>query len=412
LSNETITSLVIPLDACHGFTGEILFAPAPHLDALTLANAASHALEVYQTVPRLLFTSPQGQSGKSTALDVIRLLGDSPWTSTGATSYALRARFNEPQPPFVLTDEISDVFGAAGLRGASNPIGLLARDGYRRTATLSLAADRTAVDVSSFCFMAMAGLKTAVPADIRTRCIVFPMTPIPGSMRMPRASTDPDTEKEAVQYRLSLHSYVRALIPRMREIQRSFTPPHPLFRDRRDQIWRPLVLVAMASDEYETERRAELGLPPRPGASWTTRAMAAFRTLALDASDLPALLPAQMMLRDVAGIFRDSGQERMFARDILALLRDSGSDLWDTLTDRRMEMLMTEALGTSDTFTMNGRRARGFRAIPVLRAWDRLEVTLLPSAPVRTEEEASIFDDLPESPPSQKSRTSHSAKAA
>lgn len=395
------------LDSNREFAGEILYAPNTHLDALTLAIAASHTLKTFQTVPRLLFTSPAGQSGKSTALDVIRLLGQAPWLSTGATSYALRSRFNEPDPPFIIADEISTIFGASGLRGGSNPIGLIARDGYRRTATLSLSADRTAVDISTFCFLAMAGLKTAVPADIRTRCIVFPMTPVPRSIRLPRASTDPDTEQEAINYRLSLHNYVGMLTPLIREIQRSFVPPHPLFRDRKDQIWRPLMLVAMASDAYEAQRREELGLPPRQSPGWTQRCLSAFKALALDASDLPALLPSQMMLRDVAAIFRETGEEKMFAKEILALLRDSGEEMWDTLTSRRMENLMTEALGPSDTFTVNGRRARGFRAAPVLRSWENLEAMLLPPALEVVDEGPSLFDDL-DPVPARKSRTSQS----
>jgi len=397
-----MTDQINALDANRDFAAEILHAPCPHLDALTLAIAASHALKTFQTVPRLLFTSPQGQSGKSTALDIIRLLGQSPWLSTGATSYALRSRFNEPDPPFILADEVSTIFGASGLRGGGNPIGLIARDGYRRTAVLSLSADRTAVDISTFCFMALAGLKTAVPADIRSRCIVFPMTPVPRSVILPRLSNDPDTESEADSYRLNLHSYVAGLVPIMRAMQRSFVPPHPLFRDRRDQIWRPLMLVAMASDEWEAQRREDLGLPPREGASWRSKCLTAFKALALDASDLPALLPAQMMLRDVAGIFRDLGEEKMFAKDILTLLRDSGEELWDTLTDRRMENLMTQAFGESDVFTVAGRRARGFRSIPVTRAWEKLETMLLPPVPEQKGEEPSLFDDIQSS---QKSRT-------
>ena len=406
---ETIVMPLNALDATRNFAAEILYAPHPQLDALTLAIAASHALEAFDTVPRLLFTSPAGQSGKSTALDVIRLLGSNPWSSTGATSYALRAKFNEPETPFLIADEISDVFGASGRRGSGNQIALVARDGYRRTATLSLAVDRSAEDVSSFCFLAMAGLKTAVPPDIRTRCIVWALTPVPGSVRMPRASTDPDTENEAESYASALHSYVRSLIPRIRELKRSFASPHPLFRDRREQIWISLMLTALAADEHEAARRAELGIAPREGASWAARCLTAFKTMALDASDLPALLPAQMMLRDVAGIFRDSGARRMFAKDILSLLRDSGEDLWDTLTDRRMENLMTEALGPSESYTENARRARGFYAAPVLSAWDKLEIMLLPPAPARAEEEASIFDDIEVT---QKSRTAQKMHAA
>jgi hypothetical protein len=392
-----ITNNETPLDASHRLTAEILYAPNPHLDALVLVCASSHALDVFDTVPRTLFTSPNGQSGKSTALDIIMLLGNNPWKSTGATSFALRAKFNEPERPFVVADEISDVFGTSGRGGGrNNPIALIARDGYRRTATLSLAVDRSAEDVSSFCFLAMAGLKTAVPADIRTRCIVFPMAPKPSGIKMARESTDTDTEEEAKSYRESLHSYVRSLIPRIKRIKRSFVSPHPLFTDRKQQVWISLMLVAMASDEYETERREELGLPPREGPSWTSRCLTAFKALALDASDMPALLPAQKMLRDVAALFISTGADKLFASDILDMLRDeSGEPLWDNLTDRRMALLMTEALGESQVFTISGRRARGFHAKPAVQAWDKMEESLLPKAVPASEDEASLFDDIP-----------------
>jgi hypothetical protein len=111
---------------------------------------------------------------------------------------------------------------------------------------------------------------------------------------------------------------------------------------------------------------------------------------------MPALLPVQKMVRDVAAIFRDHDADRMFAGEILDRLREeSGEPIWDNLTDRRIARLMTEALGVSQVFTIGGRRARGFHGKPVLAAWDELERTLLPPAPPPVEDEASLFDDIP-----------------
>jgi hypothetical protein len=403
-----------PLDTAREFASQILWMPGPALDALVLIAAASHVLDAWQTVPRILASSDGPQSGKTTMLDVLRMLANAAWDGTGATSYAMRARFNEPEPPFVIIDEISDVFGQSGRRGSGNPIGLLARHGYRRTAKISMAVDRMAEDVPAFAFMAFGGLRTAIPADIRTRAIVFRMQPCPPSVRLPAASTDPEVEALAVTYRASLHAYVRGvLLPRIRDIQRRFTPPHPAFRDRKDQVFRALYVTALAADEAEYERylaTCELARdsgkpePDEPALDWGDRALAAFKTLMLDASDLPALLPSQAMLRDAAEYVRQlpEGTRFAFAADIKDWLLDSCPEpLWQSLTERRIEHIMAEALGESQVVTMTRedggkRRARGFAVAAITAAWDALELSLYPPAPAAEERRYGLFDDLPD----------------
>ena len=111
------------------------------LDALTLLCAVTHTVESFSTVPRALATSPEKESGKSTLLDIAIMLSNNGWEAD-PTSYALRAKFNEPERPTLVIDEISDIFGQSGLRGQSNPVGKILRKGYRQTATLSMAVDR------------------------------------------------------------------------------------------------------------------------------------------------------------------------------------------------------------------------------------------------------------------------------
>ena len=403
-----------PLDTAREFLSQILWMPGPALDALVLIAAASHVLDAWQTVCRVLASSDQPQSGKTTLLDGLRMLANAPWDGTGATSYALRARFNEPEPPFILLDEISDVFGQSGRRGAGNPIGLLARHGYRRTAHISMAVDRTAEDVPAFAFMAFGGLKTAIPADIRTRAIVFKMQPCPPSVRLPAASTDPEVEALARTYQANLHNYVRGVLgPKIRDIQRRFNPPHPAFRDRKDQVFRALYVTALAADEAEYERylqTCELAKatgspePDEPALDWGDRALAAFKALMLDASDLPALLPAQAMLRDAAEYARSlpGGMRFAFAADIKDWLLDACPEpLWQSLTERRIEHIMAEALGESQVITAtredgSKRRARGFPVAAITGAWDALELSLYPPAPAAQERHYGLFDDLPD----------------
>lgn len=378
-----------PMDAAHKHASDIVYMRPPHLDALVLASAASHLLDQWDTVPRLLFTSPQGQTGKSTAMDVLRQLGHNGWDAD-ATEYALRSRFFEPEPPFLIIDEVSDIFGQAGLGGARNNVAKIARKGYRQSFTFSSSVNRVSQDVPGFCFMAMGGLKTAVPNDIRTRCIVFPMEPRPLSYALPLASTDPDTEALSEEIRISLHQFLRAKIPQIKELKRSFQPPHKAFVDRRAQIWNSLYLTALAV-----------------GGDWPQRAITAFKALALDAADVPALTPHQQCLRDTAAAFLDSRRDRLTTRDIRAYLLDlPESPLWAKLTDGTLARTMSEALGPNTTLTTGdgtGKRHRGYYARPVLTAWRRLERTLqLADAPELPHDEFSDFfsdpDDAPPAP--------------
>lgn len=410
MEKETMFIQGNALDDSRQFAGEILWMPHYMLDMLTLIIGASHVVDEWYTVPRVLFTSPEGQSGKTTGLDVVHLLGNNTWDATGATSFSIRSRFNERVRPFPVIDEISMIFGTSGLSGNSNELAKIIRTGYRRKAVISMSVDRSSVDVSIFCFMAFAGLRAAVPGDIYTRCIPFTMKPKPAGVHMPRNSVDPDTEAEAEAYRMNLHAYMAALRPYIKRAQRRFRAPHPKFTDRKDQIYRCVYLTALASDQYEDDKwkaaclyaqENSLPAPEKPHMSWAQKALTAFKAQALDASDLPSLLPHQKLLRDVAGYFRETGEEFAFA-DVLkdALRANADDEIWDVLTDRKIERLFGQALGESSIRMRpeTGRRARGYYAAPVLKAWDRLEASLTGTV-AEEEEEPSLFDDLDDDTP-------------
>lgn len=371
---------VHPLDAARANAADIVYMPHTHLDAIALMAAASSAMDVLRTVPRGLITAPEKESGKTTALDVISGLSYNTWWAD-STQYALRAKFNEPEPPFLIIDEISTIFGTSGLNGANNQLGRILREGYRRSAQISMAVNRMAEDVPAFCFAAFAGLKNAVPQDVRSRCIVWNMRPIPEGTTLPLNSTDPDTEALLAATAAALHQWVRSKVDdgTIKDILRSYSPPHPKFRSRRAQIWEPLYAIAKAVSP-----------------EWEVRAIDAFKAMALDASEKPVLLPEQMMLQDAAAAFQDSRRTWLFASDILAYLRAlPDAQLWQDLSNRRMELLMTRALGPATPRTVGSRRARGYEARPIINAWRRLDAHLSP-APTRDPAlDESIFDELP-----------------
>lgn len=363
------------LDDARAFAASILHATDEQLDALTLACGVSHTLDSFSTVCELLFTSEEKESGKTTAQDIVLMLANNGW-SADPTSYALRAKFNEPEKPTLIIDEISDIFGRSGLRGNGNHLGKILRICYRRTATLSMAVDRVAEEVSCYTMAVLGGLKTAVPDDIRSRCVIFQLKPVPSSVKGLRDSQDDDTMALGKIHNMRLHQWARGSEDEIKRAFRNIRRPHPKFRARRAQIWGPLYALALEA-----------------GADWPERCLSAFKAMALDASDVPVLSPAHMILRDTAALFAADGSEKQFAAAIAAHLRSLPDvALYEDLTDRGLAQLMTEALGPSQSMDIGTARARGYHARPVLAAWKRLEAQLEP--PEEDEEEDDEFDTL------------------
>jgi len=404
-----------PLDEIRDFIAKILWAPDYMLDALAALIAATHTLDSWNAVCRALATSTEGLCGKSTLLQICRLLGLNYWAATQATSYALKSKFSDRDAPLIAVDEVSDIFGLDGRRGQANPVATVARDCYTRTATVSVSRNGTAEDIPAFCFMILGGRRNAVPYDVWTRCIEFKLRRVPESVTLELDAYDSDTEAMAVPIRTMLHAYMRAMLaPEIKKIQRRTFAPHPKFRDRLKQIWTPLYVTALAADIVEQQRyeaevircmEAGLELPEPPACNWAQRILTAFKAMALDASDLPVLTAPQSMLRDTAAYIRNQvpAPEFVCASDIRDWLRDqSGEQLWSSLTDRRLAILMTEGLGPN---TVRARpddpatKARGWYAAEILAKWDALDAALTPpvSAEVQ-EDESSLFDDIPEDP--------------
>ena len=399
-AEATAATLGSALGDASAFTAEILYAAPTAIDTLVLACAVSHDVDLFNSVPRLLFTSDEPKSGKTTALDIACMLAFNAWMAD-PTSFALRAKFNEPGRTTFVLDEISKIFGTSGLRGQANPLYRILVEGYRRTAKLSLAVDRTAVDVSSYSMAFCAGLGSAAPDDLRSRSIIFGMKPTPEHMPEMRSSVDFDTWAEGEIHNGQLHQAVIASAMEISAAYRSARPAHRKLKGRLGQIWNPLFAVASVA-----------------GGEWPQRCLDSFKTLALDASDRPVLSPVQMILRDAAGLFRQTGWDRMFASQVVAGLRTLDEELYHALPDRRFAQLLTAALGPTTAMTVDGLRARGFYATAVSTAWNALNAQLsaADTEPYEADQYDTMFDvtqtSQKEAAPPAESQKSQTVEAA
>jgi len=102
--------------------------------AVTLWIAHTHALDEFETTPRLAFLSPEPGSGKTRALEILELLVPRPLLTVNSTpAYLFRKVSDEAGTPTILYDEIDTVFGPKAkdnedIRGMLN-------SGYRKGAT-------------------------------------------------------------------------------------------------------------------------------------------------------------------------------------------------------------------------------------------------------------------------------------
>ena len=144
------------------------------------------------------------------------------------------------------------------------------------------------------------------------------MKPLPESWPRLRDSQDEDTIALGKVHSARLHQWARGSETEIRHAFRNYRRPHRRFRARRAQIWGPLYAIALEAGE-----------------DWPDRCIAAFKAMALDASDVPVLSPGQMILRDAAACFDKSGADRLFAADIAKHLRSIPDvELYEDLTDR------------------------------------------------------------------------------
>jgi hypothetical protein len=341
------------LDECAEFLGDYIAASPEQIDAQALVAAATHAIRYGVTFPRVLYTSREPSSGKTHAMMTTVSLCSNPMDCSG-TSYAFQSGLMEAEntpeaPPVTLyLDEISDVTGQSGLRGANSPVTEILRKGYKRGATRSASVNRVKVEYSIFTPFLMTGLRTAVPADIRTRCIVLTMVPA-----TPRKYFD---VRESEPYAKGLQLALSGAVKLHREDIASFRARgmHPKLTARKLELWEPLLAVAYA-----------LG-----GQPWLNRALRAFTAVALDESDQVPLTPRQTVIRDVAAIAAATGDAFVGGLYLTDELARIDSPLYDGRSGASLARLVSDAVPfpTEQRRTENG-RVRGYAVAALVALW-------------------------------------------
>jgi Protein of unknown function (DUF3631) len=249
---ETLDGATL-LDQVEAMLARFVAFPSEHaLIAATLWTAHTHALDAFDTSPRLAFLSPEPGSGKTRALEILELLVPRPLLTVNSTpAYLFRKVSDEAGTPTILYDEIDTVFGPKAkdnedIRGMLN-------SGYRKGATAGRCVLKGKTieteELPSYAAVALAGLDD-LPDTIMTRSIIVRMR-----RRAPNERIEPYRRRvhqdAGHELRDDLEAWVSA---QWAKLQDAWPDLPPGIEDRNADVWEPLFTIADAAGGHWPER--------------------------------------------------------------------------------------------------------------------------------------------------------------
>lgn len=341
------------LDKAHKFLGRFVRYPNEHAHvAHTLWCAHTHAVNAFDSTPRIAFLSPEPASGKTRALEATEPLVPNPIEAVNVTAAYLFRKVAEIMPT-ILHDEIDTVFGPKA-RDNEEVRGLL-NAGHRKGAVAGRCVVKgktvTTEEIPAYCPVALAGLGV-LPDTILTRSIVIPM-----QRRAPNEEVEQWRRRKhakqgaAIRDELALwaESYIGDAVEVWPEL-----PPE--IKDRDADVWESLFVIADLA-----------------GGNWPERCKEAAIALTTAAKVKNPSLGVQL-LADLREIFGDKDQ--MSTEDILSALHNKDDAPWaelrgKPLTNTGLSKLLKPYDIKSKTVRIGHRTPRGYTREALWDAWQR-----------------------------------------
>lgn len=344
------------LDEVEAFLGRFVAFPNEHTRvAVTLWAVHAHALDAFESSPRLAALSPEPGSGKTRLLEVLELLVPRPMFTVNASSAALFRKVADPDGrPTLLLDEADTVFGPRSAKDHEDLRGFV-NAGHRRGAVATRCAvyGKTVIveDFPAYAAVALAGLDD-LPETIMSRSVV---------VRMRRRA--PDERVEPFRHRLhaatghDLRERLTEWAAQHVDALSTLWPDLPDgITDRPADVWEPLVAVA-----------------DLVGGTWPDRSRVAAVALVADSQGGAESLGVKL-LRDLFDIFSDT--DRLPTEDILTALHTLDESPWGDLRGKPLD-----ARGLSRRLSKYGikphsirvddRTPKGYERVDFSDAWTR-----------------------------------------
>ncbi len=352
---DAVPDGAVLLDEIHRFLGRFVSYPSENARvAHTLWIAHAHAMDRWDSTPRIAFLSPEPGSGKSRCLEVSELLVPRPVEAVNVTpSYLFRKVASEEGRPTVLFDEIDTVFGPKAkdneeIRGLLNA-------GHRRGAVAGRCVVRGKTveteEIPAYCAVALAGLGE-LPDTILSRCVVVRMRRrAPGELVEPYRRRINGPDGDALRDRIAAWSE-SSVAPAV-----NYYPTMPdNINDRDADVWEALLSVADAA-----------------GGSWPERARVAAVALVADSKrETPSL--GVKLLADLKTVF--AGDDHLGTEVILTQLHSLEESPWGDVRGKALDArglarrLSPYDIKPANIRTTNG-IVKGYRREDLHDAWLR-----------------------------------------
>lgn len=376
------------LDDVHGFYCRFVAFPSPHAAvACTLWVAHAHAMDAWESTPRVAFMSPEPGSGKSRALEITELLVPRAVAAVNVTPAYLFRKVADPQGrPTILHDEVDTVFGPKVRRDVEETRGLL-NAGHRRGAVTGrckvVGKTVETEEIEAYCAVALAGLGN-IPDTVASRAVMVRMR-----RRAPHERVEPyrrrNHEPEGSRLRERLAEWARSIESRLADARPDMPPG---VEDRAADVWEPLLAVADAA-----------------GGEWPKLARAASTAFVNEARDIPATLGVRL-LADIRDAFGEA--DHMATTVLLNALNSMEEAPWGDLGGKPLDsrklakLLKPYEAKPCDIRTAAG-TVKGYKRESLWDAWQRylppIPPTSATSATGATEDAADPDDPTNDNSP-------------
>lgn len=183
------------LDAAADFIARYVVLPEPALWAVALWAAHTHAVDSFDSTPRLAFLSPEPNSGKTRALEVLETLCPRPLRTSSVSTSVLFRLIGSGERPTIFLDEVDAIWTA---KGHAEDLRALVNAGHRKGSdAFRMVGDgpkMTAQRFAQYAAVCLAGLG-ALPGTVADRSVIVHM-----KRRLPSESVQPWRVRQCEPY--------------------------------------------------------------------------------------------------------------------------------------------------------------------------------------------------------------------
>jgi hypothetical protein len=343
------------LAAVYDILGRFVAYPSDHARvAHTLWILHTHAMEAWDSTPRIAFLSPEPGSGKTRALEISEILVPNPVEAVNVTpAYLFRKVGAEEGMPTILYDEIDTVFGPKAkdneeIRGLLNA-------GHRRGAVAGRCVVRGKIveteEIPAYCAVALAGLGW-LPDTLMSRAIVIRMR-----RRAPTEKVEPYRRRDEINEGHALRGRLAAWAAAKGKILYAARPAMPVgIEDRNADVWEALFAIADAAGGDWGEKTRE----------------AAVALITASREQEPSL--GIRLLADLRTVF--GKEDALFTDAILTALHTLDEAPWKDLNNKGLDSrslgLRLRQYGIKSKQIREGTsNKRGYQRADLVDAWDR-----------------------------------------